>query len=450
MYSLFVIMKDKTFKERENIKIMFVDQVKIYVKAGNGGDGMVAFRREKFVPNGGPAGGDGGKGADVVFVVDEGLRTLVDFRFKRIFKAEHGEHGMSKSMHGRGAEDLVVKVPQGTIVKDIDTGEIIADLVAHGQRAVIAKAGRGGRGNKRFATPANPAPELSENGEPGQERNVQLELKVLADVGLVGFPSVGKSTLLSVVSAARPKIAAYHFTTIVPNLGMVDAGDGRSFVMADLPGLIEGASQGVGLGHQFLRHIERTRVIVHVIDMSGSEGRVPYEDYMAINNELEQYNLRLMERPQIIVANKMDMPDAEENLNEFKTKIAEDIPVFPISAVTKTGLRELLLAIADKLETTPEFPLNETLEQEDEDTVLYKYVAEEPDFEISREPDGTFVLSGAKIERLFTMTNFERDASISRFARQLRAMGVDEALRKRGAKDGDIVRLLDYEFEFMD
>ncbi len=450
MYSLFVIMKDKTFKERENIKIMFVDQVKIYVKAGNGGDGMVAFRREKFVPNGGPAGGDGGKGADVVFVVDEGLRTLVDFRFKRIFKAEHGEHGMSKSMHGRGAEDLVVKVPQGTIVKDIDTGEIIADLVAHGQRAVIAKAGRGGRGNKRFATPANPAPELSENGEPGQERNVQLELKVLADVGLVGFPSVGKSTLLSVVSAARPKIAAYHFTTIVPNLGMVDAGDGRSFVMADLPGLIEGASQGVGLGHQFLRHIERTRVIVHVIDMSGSEGRVPYEDYMAINNELEQYNLRLMERPQIIVANKMDMPDAEENLNEFKTKIAEDIPVFPISAVTKTGLRELLLAIADKLETTPEFPLNEILEQEDEDTVLYKYVAEEPDFEISREPDGTFVLSGAKIERLFTMTNFECDASISRFARQLRAMGVDEALRKRGAKDGDIVRLLDYEFEFMD
>ncbi|ELC0927956.1 GTPase ObgE [Listeria monocytogenes] len=429
---------------------MFVDQVKIYVKAGNGGDGMVAFRREKFVPNGGPAGGDGGKGADVVFVVDEGLRTLVDFRFKRIFKAEHGEHGMSKSMHGRGAEDLVVKVPQGTIVKDIDTGEIIADLVAHGQRAVIAKAGRGGRGNKRFATPANPAPEISENGEPGQERNVQLELKVLADVGLVGFPSVGKSTLLSVVSAARPKIAAYHFTTIVPNLGMVDAGDGRSFVMADLPGLIEGASQGVGLGHQFLRHIERTRVIVHVIDMSGSEGRVPYEDYMAINNELEQYNLRLMERPQIIVANKMDMPDAEENLNEFKTKIAEDIPVFPISAVTKTGLRELLLAIADKLETTPEFPLNEILEQEDEDTVLYKYVAEEPDFEISREPDGTFVLSGAKIERLFTMTNFERDASISRFARQLRAMGVDEALRKRGAKDGDIVRLLDYEFEFMD
>ncbi|HAA5938699.1 TPA_asm: GTPase ObgE [Listeria monocytogenes] len=429
---------------------MFVDQVKIYVKAGNGGDGMVAFRREKFVPNGGPAGGDGGKGADVVFVVDEGLRTLVDFRFKRIFKAEHGEHGMSKSMHGRGAEDLVVKVPQGTIVKDIDTGEIIADLVAHGQRAVIAKAGRGGRGNKRFATPANPAPELSENGEPGQERNVQLELKVLADVGLVGFPSVGKSTLLSVVSAARPKIAAYHFTTIVPNLGMVDAGDGRSFVMADLPGLIEGASQGVGLGHQFLRHIERTRVIVHVIDMSGSEGRVPYEDYMAINNELEQYNLRLMERPQIIVANKMDMLDAEENLNEFKTKIAEDIPVFPISAVTKTGLRELLLAIADKLETTPEFPLNEILEQEDEDTVLYKYVAEEPDFEISREPDGTFVLSGAKIERLFTMTNFERDASISRFARQLRAMGVDEALRKRGAKDGDIVRLLDYEFEFMD
>lgn len=276
---------------------MFVDQVKINVKAGNGGDGMVAFRREKFVPNGGPAGGDGGKGANVVFEVDEGLRTLVDFRFKRKFKAEHGENGMSKSMHGRGASDLVIPVPPGTLVKDLETGETIADLVAHGQRAIIAKGGRGGRGNKRFATPANPAPELSENGEPGQERSIQLELKVLADVGLVGFPSVGKSTLLSIVSAARPKIAAYHFTTLVPNLGMVDTGDGRSFVMADLPGLIEGASQGVGLGHQFLRHIERTRVIVHVIDMSGAEGRDPYEDFMTINKELEDYNLRLLERP---------------------------------------------------------------------------------------------------------------------------------------------------------
>ncbi|WP_099221258.1 GTPase ObgE [Listeria costaricensis] len=430
---------------------MFVDQVKIYVKAGNGGNGMVAFRREKFVPNGGPAGGDGGKGGDVVFQVDEGLRTLVDFRYKRKFKAPNGENGMSKSMHGRGADDLVIMVPPGTLVKDVDTGEVVADLVAHNQQAVIAKAGRGGRGNKRFATPANPAPELSENGEPGQERNIQLELKVLADVGLVGFPSVGKSTLLSVVSAARPKIAAYHFTTIVPNLGMVDTGDGRSFVMADLPGLIEGASQGVGLGHQFLRHIERTRVIVHVIDMSGSEGREPYEDYLAINKELEAYNLRLMERPQVIVANKMDMPEAEEQLAKFKEQLGDDdTPIFPISALTKTGLRELLLSVADKLETTPEFPLDELLEKEEEDTVLYKYEAEEPDFTITRDDDGAFVLNGEKIERLFTMTNFERDASINRFARQLRAMGVDDALRVRGAQDGDTVRLLDYEFEFME
>lgn len=429
---------------------MFVDQVKINVKAGNGGDGMVAFRREKFVPNGGPAGGDGGKGANVVFEVDEGLRTLVDFRFKRKFKAEHGENGMSKSMHGRGASDLVIPVPPGTLVKDLETGETIADLVAHGQRAIIAKGGRGGRGNKRFATPANPAPELSENGEPGQERSIQLELKVLADVGLVGFPSVGKSTLLSIVSAARPKIAAYHFTTLVPNLGMVDTGDGRSFVMADLPGLIEGASQGVGLGHQFLRHIERTRVIVHVIDMSGAEGRDPYEDFMTINKELEEYNLRLLERPQIVVANKMDMPEAEENLQQFKEKLDESIPVFPISALTKTGLNALLLAIADELEVAPEFPLDELLEKEEENTVLYKFEAEEPDFVVTRDPDGAFVLSGEKIERLFAMTNFERDASINRFARQLRAMGVDEELRSRGAEDGDTVRLLDFEFEFQE
>ncbi len=429
---------------------MFVDQVKINVRAGNGGDGMVAFRREKFVPNGGPAGGDGGKGANIIFKVDEGLRTLVDFRFKRKFKAEHGENGMSKSMHGRGANDLVIPVPPGTIVKDLDSGEIIADLVANGQEAIIAKGGRGGRGNKRFATPANPAPELSENGEPGQERTVQLELKVLADVGLVGFPSVGKSTLLSIVSAARPKIAAYHFTTLVPNLGMVDTGDGRSFVMADLPGLIEGASQGIGLGHQFLRHIERTRVIVHVVDMSGAEGRDPYEDFVTINKELEDYNLRLLERPQIVVANKMDMPDAEENLQKFKGKLDKGIPVFPISALTKTGLNALLLAIADKLETTPEFPLDELLEKEEENTVLYKFEAEEPDFVVSRDPDGAFVLSGEKVERLFAMTNFERDASINRFARQLRAMGVDEELRKRGAEDGDTVRLLDFEFEFQE
>ena len=429
---------------------MFVDQVKIYVKGGDGGNGMVAFRREKYVPNGGPAGGDGGKGADVVFEVEEGLRTLMDFRYQRHFKAPRGEHGMSKNQHGRGAKDTIVKVPPGTVVTDAETGAVIADLTQHGQRAVIAKGGRGGRGNSRFATPANPAPELSEHGEPGQERDVIMELKLLADVGLVGFPSVGKSTLLSVVSAAKPKIAEYHFTTLVPNLGMVETEDSRSFVMADLPGLIEGAHSGVGLGHQFLRHIERTRVIVHVIDMAATEGRDPYEDYLVINKELEQYNLRLTERPQIIVANKMDMPDADENLAAFKEKLTEDYPVFPISAVTRNGLRELLYAIADKLEDTPEFPLHMEPEEQEVHHVLYKHEAKQKEFEISRDDDGSYILSGDAVEKLFQMTDFSRDESVRRFSRQLRGMGVDDALRERGAKDGDIVKLLEFEFEFVE
>ncbi|MBA2878559.1 GTPase ObgE [Anoxybacillus ayderensis] len=428
---------------------MFVDQVKIYVKGGDGGNGMVAFRREKYVPKGGPAGGDGGKGGDVVFVVDEGLRTLMDFRYQRHFKAPRGEHGMSKNQHGKNAEDLIVKVPPGTVVIDDETKEVIADLTEHGQRFVVAKGGRGGRGNTRFATASNPAPEIAENGEPGQERYVTLELKLLADVGLVGFPSVGKSTLLSVVSAAKPKIAEYHFTTIVPNLGVVETEDGRSFVMADLPGLIEGAHQGVGLGHQFLRHIERTRVIVHVIDMAAIEGRDPYEDYLVINEELKQYNLRLTERPQIIVANKMDMPNAEQHLREFKEKLKDDVPIFPISAVTRQGLRELLFAIADLLETTPEFPLYPQ-EEEAIHRVVYKLEKEEAPFHITRDDDGTFILSGEKIEKLFKMTDFSREESVRRFARQLRSLGVDDALRARGAKDGDIVKLLNYEFEFVD
>lgn len=429
---------------------MFVDQVKIYVKGGDGGNGMVAFRREKYVPKGGPAGGDGGKGANVVFVVEEGLRTLMDFRYQRHFKADRGEHGMSKNQHGRNSKDMIVKVPPGTVVTDAETQEVIADLTEHGQTAIIAKGGRGGRGNTRFATPANPAPELSEHGEPGQERDIVLELKLLADVGLVGFPSVGKSTLLSVVSAARPKIAEYHFTTIAPNLGMVETEDSRSFVMADLPGLIEGAHSGVGLGHQFLRHIERTRVIVHVIDMAAMEGRDPYTDYVTINKELQEYNLRLTERPQIIVANKMDMPDAEENLQRFKEQLEEDHPIFPISAVTRFGLRDLLFAIADKVEDTPEFPLS----HEEEDTgvhrVLYKHEAEETEFVITRDSSGTFIVSGNAVEKLFKMTDFSRDESVRRFARQLRGMGVDEALREKGAEDGDTVKLMDYEFEFID
>lgn len=435
---------------------MFLDQVTIDVKAGKGGDGMVAFRREKYVPDGGPAGGDGGRGGDVILIVDEGLRTLMDFRFNRHFKAQPGENGMSKGMHGRGSEDTYVKVPQGTTVRDAETGALLGDLIENGQTLVVAKGGRGGRGNIRFASPRNPAPEIAENGEPGQERKIELELKVLADVGLVGFPSVGKSTLLSVISSARPKIGAYHFTTLVPNLGMVTTSDGRSFAAADLPGLIEGASQGVGLGTQFLRHIERTRVILHVIDMSGMEGRDPYEDYLAINKELSTYNLRLLERPQIIVANKMDMPDAQENLVKFKEQLnkekedefADDIPVFPISGVTRQGLDALLNATADLLEVTPEFPLYE--EELEEETVHYGFNPEGPEFQIDRDSDTTWILSGEKIEKLFQMTNFDHDETVMRFARQLRGMGVDEALRARGAKDGDLVRIGEFEFEFVE
>ncbi|HGK7156145.1 TPA: GTPase ObgE [Streptococcus agalactiae] len=435
---------------------MFLDTAKISVKAGRGGDGMVAFRREKYVPNGGPWGGDGGKGGSVIFKVNEGLRTLMDFRYNRNFKAKAGEKGMTKGMHGRGAEDLIVSLPPGTTVRDATTGKVITDLVEHDQEFVVARGGRGGRGNIRFATPRNPAPEIAENGEPGEERELQLELKILADVGLVGFPSVGKSTLLSVVSAAKPKIGAYHFTTIVPNLGMVRTKSGDSFAMADLPGLIEGASQGVGLGTQFLRHIERTRVILHVIDMSASEGRDPYDDYVSINNELETYNLRLMERPQIIVANKMDMPDSEENLAAFKEKLAanydefDDMPmIFPISSLAHQGPENLMDATAELLANTEEFLLyDETDMQEDE--AYYGFNEDERPFEITRDDDATWVLYGDKLEKLFVMTNMERDESIMKFARQLRGMGVDEALRERGAKDGDIVRIGNFEFEFVD
>lgn len=435
---------------------MFLDTAQISVKAGRGGDGMVAFRREKYVPNGGPWGGDGGKGGSVIFKVDEGLRTLMDFRYNRIFKAKSGEKGMTKGMHGRGAEDLIVRVPQGTTVRDAETNKVITDLVENGQEFVVARGGRGGRGNIRFATPRNPAPEIAENGEPGEERDLQLELKILADVGLVGFPSVGKSTLLSVVTAAKPKIGAYHFTTIVPNLGMVRTKSGDSFAMADLPGLIEGASQGVGLGTQFLRHIERTRVILHVIDMSASEGRDPYEDYVSINNELETYNLRLMERPQIIVANKMDMPEAEENLKIFKEKLAanyddfEEMPmIFPISSLAHQGLENLMEATAELLAKTDEFLLYTDDDMIDEE-VYYGFDPDERPFEISRDDDAAWVLSGEKLEKLFVMMNMERDESVMKFARQLRGMGVDEALRERGAKDGDIVRIGNFEFEFVD
>ncbi|HBM7947884.1 TPA: GTPase ObgE [Staphylococcus aureus] len=430
---------------------MFVDQVKISLKAGDGGNGITAYRREKYVPFGGPAGGDGGKGASVVFEVDEGLRTLLDFRYQRHFKASKGENGQSSNMHGKNAEDLVLKVPPGTIIKNVETDEVLADLVEDGQRAVVAKGGRGGRGNSRFATPRNPAPDFSEKGEPGEELDVSLELKLLADVGLVGFPSVGKSTLLSIVSKAKPKIGAYHFTTIKPNLGVVSTPDQRSFVMADLPGLIEGASDGVGLGHQFLRHVERTKVIVHMIDMSGSEGREPIEDYKVINQELAAYEQRLEDRPQIVVANKMDLPESQDNLILFKEEIGEDVPVIPVSTITRDNIDQLLYAIADKLEEYKDVDF--TVEEEESvgiNRVLYKHTPLQDKFTISRDDDGAYVVSGNAIERMFKMTDFNSDPAVRRFARQMRSMGIDDALRERGCKNGDIVRILGGEFEFVE
>ncbi|GJF49457.1 GTPase ObgE [Staphylococcus argenteus] len=430
---------------------MFVDQVKISLKAGDGGNGITAYRREKYVPFGGPAGGDGGKGASVVFEVDEGLRTLLDFRYQRHFKANKGENGQSSNMHGKNAEDLVLKVPPGTIIKNVETDKVLADLVEDGQRAVVAKGGRGGRGNSRFATPRNPAPDFSEKGEPGEELDVSLELKLLADVGLVGFPSVGKSTLLSIVSKAKPKIGAYHFTTIKPNLGVVSTPDQRSFVMADLPGLIEGASDGVGLGHQFLRHVERTKVIVHMIDMSGSEGRDPIEDYKVINQELAAYEQRLEDRPQIVVANKMDLPESQDNLELFKEEIGDNVEVIPVSTITRENIDQLLYAIADKLEEYKDVDFS--VEEEESagiNRVLYKHTPSQDKFTITRDDDGAYVVSGNAIERMFKMTDFNSDPAVRRFARQMRSMGIDDALRERGCKNGDIVRILGGEFEFVE
>lgn len=431
---------------------MFVDKAKIYVKGGDGGDGLVAFRREKYVPEGGPAGGDGGRGGDVIFRVDEGLRTLMDFRYQRHFKADRGVKGRNKSQHGANAEHMIIRIPPGTVLIDDDTKEVIADMTRHGQQVVVARGGRGGRGNIRFATAANPAPELAENGEEGQERYIVMELKVMADVGLVGFPSVGKSTLLSVVSAAQPKIGAYHFTTITPNLGVVDVGDGRSFVMADLPGLIEGASEGVGLGHEFLRHVERTRIIIHVVDMSGSEGRDPFEDWVKINDELRQYNAGLMDRPQIVAANKMDMPESEANLAAFREQVSElrpDLEIMPISSLTRQGVQELLYRATDLLDSIPVAPVVEEV-AETKERKVYKLEAEEDNsFTITRDNDA-FVVSSPRIERMLKRMQLSTHDAILKLARTLRHMGVDAELRKRGAVEGTIVRIADFEFEFVE
>ncbi|GIP60773.1 GTPase ObgE [Paenibacillus sp. FSL W8-0186] len=431
---------------------MFIDKAKVYVKGGDGGDGIVAFRREKYVPEGGPAGGDGGKGGDVIFRVDEGLRTLMDFRYQRHFKADRGVKGRNKSQHGANAENMIVRIPPGTVIIDDDTQEVLADLTRHGQQIVVARGGRGGRGNTRFATPSNPAPELAEHGEEGEERWIVLELKVMADVGLVGFPSVGKSTLLSVVSAAQPKIGAYHFTTITPNLGVVDVDEGRSFVMADLPGLIEGAHEGVGLGHEFLRHVERTRVIIHVVDMAGSEGRDPFDDWLKINEELKLYNAQLENRPQIVAANKMDMPEAAEHLEKFRKQVSEirpDLEIMPISSLTRQGIKELIYRTADLLDQIPEEPALEEVTELSERKIYKLEKEEEQDFVIRRENED-FVVESAKIERMMKRMQLNTHDAILKLARTMRHMGVDDELRRRGAKDGTIVRIGDFEFEFVE
>ena len=422
---------------------MFVDEVIIDVKAGNGGDGCTAFRREKYISMGGPFGGNGGKGADIIFKVDLGLRTLLDLRYMKQIKGDKGSNGLGKNMNGKNADDVIIKVPQGTTITDLDTGLILADLTGAHDEVVVAKGGRGGRGNTAFATHNNPAPNFSENGEPGEVRKLKVELKLLADVGFVGMPSVGKSILISKISAAKPKIAAYHFTTLTPNLGVVKTIDNRVFTCADLPGLIEGASLGEGLGDQFLRHIERTRVIVHIIDMSAIEGRYPYEDYVTINKELENFDKKLMDKPQIIVANKMDLEVSKENLKEFKKKVKEEI--FEISALNSEGLDKLLIKIADTLDTIEEVPLYE--EDNFESHVLYKFKEEKP-FEIFKEDD-IYIVKGEQIEKLLRMTKFT-DEGARRFANKLRRLGVDDELRKMGIQPGDTVRILDFEFEFSD
>lgn len=423
---------------------MFIDEVVIDVIAGRGGNGCMAFRREKYVEMGGPYGGNGGHGGDIVFEVDEGLNTLIDLRYKKQYKADSGEHGSGKGCNGKNAEDLIIKVPPGTIIMDADSNFIIGDLVKKGDRVIAAEGGRGGRGNMAFATQSNPAPAFCENGEPGEERRVKVELKLLADVGLVGMPSVGKSTFISKISAAKPKIAAYHFTTLSPNLGVVKTKDNRSFVVADLPGLIEGASLGEGLGDKFLKHIERTRVIAHIIDMSAFEGRNPIDDYEVINKELKNFNKSLLDKPQIVIANKMDMSNAEDNLKLFKGKIK--VPVYPISAINGEGIDEVLIKLADMLDSIEKKPLYE--EDKFESHVLYKFKKEQP-FKIFKDRD-TFIVTGEEIEKILKMTWFSSDEAFSRFSKKLRKLGIDDKLKEMGIKEGDTIRILDYEFEYKD
>lgn len=420
---------------------MFVDEVIVEVSAGNGGDGCMAFRREKYIAMGGPFGGNGGKGSDIIFKADEGLRTLIDLRYQKHIKGAPGMNGQGKNKNGKNAENTIVKVPVGTTVKDNETGMVIGDLTKNGEEIIVSYGGRGGRGNVTLATKSNPCPSYCEKGEPGEHRKIKVELRMLADVGLVGLPSVGKSTILSKITNANPKIASYHFTTLSPNLGVVSTND-YAYTIADLPGLIEGASTGLGLGHKFLKHIERTKIIAHIIDMSGIEGRNPYEDYLTIRKELEDFSPKLLNKPEIIIANKMDIPSSKENLEEFKKKI--NSPIYEISALNNDGLEPVIKILEELVKTTESDILFEPEVQESH--VLYKFKKEKP-FTISKD-NNTYVIKGDTIEKLFKMTNFNTEEALLRFSHKLRKLGVDDELEKMGIKEGDIVRILDFEFEY--
>jgi len=423
---------------------MFIDRARIFVKAGDGGNGAISFHREKYIAAGGPDGGEGGRGGDVIFLVDEGLRTLIDFRYKKNYKAEPGQNGGAANCTGRDGGDLVIKVPPGTVIKDEETGRILADLIKPGQTEVIAKGGKGGKGNQHFATPTRQVPNFAKSGDPAEERWVLLELKLLADVGLIGYPNVGKSTLLSMVSAAKPKIANYHFTTIEPNLGVVSLGEGRSFVMADIPGLIEGAHEGVGLGHEFLRHVERTKLLVHVVDVSGIEGRNPIEDFEVINRELAQYNPVLAQRPQVVAANKTDLPEAEENLRKFSLDIeTRGYKVFPISAAANKGIRELMFHVGEMLDNIPDTVIVSNADKE----VVYTAEEEKP-FEIHRE-NNVFIVEGKWVTKLVGSTNFDNYESLQYFQRAIKRKGVVDALESMGINEGDTVKMHNFEFEYI-
>lgn len=422
---------------------MFVDELIVKVIAGKGGDGCTSFRREKYIPMGGPDGGSGGRGANIIFKVDNSLKTLIDLRYKKIIKGEKGNNGKGSNRNGANADDIIVKVPAGTTLIDMDTNLVIADLIHENEEFIVAHGGRGGRGNKAFVTMQDKAPKMSEYGEPGEERIIKCELKVLADVGLVGLPSVGKSTFLSVISASKPKIAEYHFTTLSPNLGVVKLKDHRTFVIADLPGLIEGASNGAGLGHNFLKHASRTRIIAHIIDMGGFEERDPIKDYEIIRNELKNYSDKLANKKEIIIANKCDLPNFKENLKRFKEKYPS-LEIFEISALNNIGIDDVLTKLADTLETIEKDDLYS--ENDYESHVIYKFKNEKP-YTITND-NGIWIIKGEEIEKLFKMTKFTEDEGVIRFGRKLKGMGVEEALEEAGAQRGDDVQILDYIFTF--